>query len=90
MDIDLAFAGYSLSNNNTRDWWYSDNAYGMNSGGKARTSIWGYNVRGWLVTPPILLERNSFLDFDVSFTSYRSGKERMLLFGVMTVQEIMC
>ena len=72
MDIDLAFAGYSLSNNNTRDWWYSDNAYGMNSGGKARTSIWGYNVRGWLVTPPILLERNSFLDFDVSFTSYRS------------------
>lgn len=54
-------------------WNYSDNIYGLNTGGKAKVNIYGTDVSSWLITPRIQLPQNSNLKFDVSLTNYESG-----------------
>ena len=54
-------------------WNYSDNIYGLNTGGKAKVNIYGTDVSSWLITPRIQLPQNSNLKFDVSLTNNESG-----------------
>ena len=49
-------------------WNYSENTFGLNTGGKAKVNIYGSSTKSWLVTPPVLLQNSTFLEFDVAFT----------------------
>lgn len=66
------FNGEVLSNVGI-NWVYSENGYGINNGGKAKVNIYGTTLFSWLVTPPILLQSNSILEFDVALTENNKG-----------------
>ena len=66
------FGGAALSNLGT-NWTYSENGHGINNGGKAKVNIYGTTLSAWLVTPPILLQSGSKLEFDIALTENGNG-----------------
>ena len=66
------FGGAALSNLGT-NWTYSENGHGINNGGKAKVNIYGTTLFSWLVTPPILLQSGSKLEFDIALTENGNG-----------------
>lgn len=59
----------------TSGWRYSADTYGINSS-KAKMIVW-HQARGWLVTPPIALQPNSRLEFDLALTGQDDGSAVM-------------
>ena len=70
--VSQVFNGEVLSNVG-KNWVYSENGHGINNGGKAKVNIYGTTLFSWLVTPPILLQSNSILEFDVALTENNNG-----------------